>query len=104
MAETRKLQKLGGSKALTLPSGWLQMIEHGYGHEITEVEIQDNGASLTLKPLFNHGFDGLKYESYEDASNGPHQVARPQANELIHAGKSCSKRSRVLTVNSSRTA
>lgn len=73
---------MGGSKALTLPAGWLQMIEDSYKHPITEVSIEDNGASLTLKPLFNHGFDGLKYESYEDASNGPHQVARPQANEF----------------------
>jgi len=82
MVENRKLQKMGGSKALTLPAGWLQMIEDSYKHPITEVSIEDNGASLTLKPLFNHGFDGLKYESYEDASNGPHQVARPQANEF----------------------
>ena len=82
MVETRKLQKMGGSKALTLPAGWLQMIERAYGHEITEVSIEDNGASLTLKPLFNHGFDVLKYESGEDAYHGPHQIARPTPNEI----------------------
>ena len=81
MGEIRKLQKLGGSKALTLPSGWLQMIESDYGHEIVEVEVQDNGPTLTIMPLFTHGFDGLRYESSQDAIHGFFQTARPAANE-----------------------
>ena len=81
MGETRKLQRFGGSKALTLPACWLQMIESSYGHEITEVAVEDNGATLTVRPLFNFGFDGLKYETNEDAENGPHQIARPATNE-----------------------
>jgi len=67
---------------MTFPAAWLSMLEDFYHHPITEVSIEDNGASLTVKALFNHGFDGLKYETREDAYNGPHQVARPQANEF----------------------
>jgi antitoxin component of MazEF toxin-antitoxin module len=79
MGEIRKLQKLGGSKALTLPAGWLQMIEGDYGHEITEVEVQDNGPTLVVRPLFTHGYDALKYEVIEDAF-GIRGLARPTIN------------------------
>jgi antitoxin component of MazEF toxin-antitoxin module len=81
MREVRKLQKFGGSRALSLPAAWLQMVEGDYGHEITEVEIEDNGATLTIRPLRTFGFDGLKYESNEDAEYGPHKIARPATNE-----------------------
>ena len=66
---------------MIFPTGWLQMIERDYGHPIVEIALEDNGATLTIRPLRTFGFDGLKYESNEDAEFGPHQIARPATNE-----------------------
>jgi len=79
--QINKVVTIGNSRGMTFPAAWLQMIEDSYKHPITEVSIEDNGATLTVRPSFNHGFDALKYESREDASNGPHQIARPATNE-----------------------
>ena len=50
MALIRKLVKLGGSQAITLPSSWLDWVAHTTGEKPTRVTIEVNGI-LKVAPL-----------------------------------------------------
>lgn len=68
---------------MTFPASWLQMIEGSYCHPITEVEIETRDATLIVKPLFNFGFDELKWRTDEDAPHGVFWVASVKANQTF---------------------
>lgn len=59
----------------------MAMLEESYHHPITEVEVETRDATLIVKPLFNFGFDGLKWRTDEDAPHGVFWVASARANE-----------------------
>jgi len=57
------------------------MLEEAYHHPISEVSVETRDATLIVTPLFNFGFDGLKWRTDEDPQHGPHQVGSVKANE-----------------------
>jgi len=50
MPLSRKLIKIGHSKAVTLPSSWIENIERETGQKITELYIEVNGI-LKVSPV-----------------------------------------------------
>ena len=46
----RKLFKSGSSRAMTIPSSWLELIERDSGKPVKEVTVEVNGC-LTIHPI-----------------------------------------------------
>jgi len=46
----RKIVPIGGSRGITLPKSWLELIQREEGMEITEVAVEVDNV-LTVKPI-----------------------------------------------------
>ena len=52
MPITRKIIKVGHSRAMTLPATWIQYYENEAGEELREVAVEVDG-KLTISPIKN---------------------------------------------------
>ena len=67
MAILRKVTRIGTSKFVSLPKGWLDLIERETGKSLKEVAVEVNGC-LKIRPILPKKTDSLKNKIKKEVS------------------------------------